>query len=73
MLRFAAHLPDPAVGLAPVLERALDLAADDRPGAIVERSLDSEWMYTESSSAPHTSCWRWLYAPLPMRTGRAPS
>ena len=25
---------------------------------------------TESRSIPHTSCWCWSYAPLPMRTGR---
>ncbi len=36
MLRLASHLPHAAVGLAPVLERALDLAAQDRPHPVVE-------------------------------------
>jgi hypothetical protein len=31
VLGIPAHLPDPAVGLAPVLHRALDLVDDDRP------------------------------------------
>ena len=37
MLGLAADLPDPAVGLAPVLDRRLDLALEDRPHALVER------------------------------------
>ena len=47
-----------------------------RPSATCGRRVGratSVWMYTESSTAPQTSCWRWSYAPLPMRTGRAPS
>ena len=31
------------------------------------------WRNTESSSAPHTSCWAWPCAALPMRTGLASS
>ena len=34
MLGLAAHLPDAAVGLAPVVDRALDLAHEDRPDAL---------------------------------------
>ena len=37
MLRLAADLPDAAVGLAPVLDRGLHLALEDRPHALVER------------------------------------
>ena len=36
VLRLAAHLPDAPVRLAPVLERALDLAHEDRPEPLVE-------------------------------------
>ena len=36
VLRLAAHLPHAAVGLAPVRERRLDLALEDRPDAVVE-------------------------------------
>ena len=36
MLRLATHLPDAAVGFAPVLERRVDLAREQRPEAIVE-------------------------------------
>ena len=40
VLRLAAHLPDAAVGLAPVLQRRLDLLDEDRPdplGQVVAR------------------------------------
>ena len=36
VLHLAAHFPDPAVGLLPVLDRALDLAEEDRPEPLVE-------------------------------------
>ena len=37
MLGLAAHLPDAAVGLAPVRERRLDLGAEHRPDALGQR------------------------------------
>ena len=37
MLRVAAHLPDAAVGLAPVGDRRLDLLLEDRPHALGQR------------------------------------
>ena len=36
MPRLAAHLPDPAVGLTPVLERRVDLAREQLPEAVVQ-------------------------------------
>ena len=57
VLGLAAHLPDPAVGLAPVRDRLLDLVAQDRPEAVgqpvarlrvqVER-VDSFYLHTKS-------------------------
>jgi hypothetical protein len=37
VLWLAADLPDPAVRLAPVDDRGLDLALEDRPHALIER------------------------------------
>ena len=37
MLGLAADLPDPPVWVAPVLDRGLDLALEDRPDLLVER------------------------------------
>src|SRR5439155_24320062 len=36
MPRLAAHLPDPAIRLAPMVDRRLDLADEDRPDTLVE-------------------------------------
>ena len=36
VLQLTAHLPDPGIGLAPVLQRLADLLVQDRPDAVVE-------------------------------------
>ena len=47
----AAHLPDAAVGLAPVLDRALDLPFEDRPDA-ARRAGRATWCGCRPSRAP---------------------
>ena len=71
MLRLATHLPDAAIGLAPVLDGLLDLALSTGHKVSGICSRDLACRYTESSIEPHMSCCIWSYAPLPIRTGRA--
>ena len=48
----AAHLPDPAVGLTPVLERRVHLAREDLPEAVVQAIARARMEPTESRNTP---------------------
>ena len=70
MLELTAHLPDPGIGLTPVLQRLADLLVQDLPDTVVQAVGCPEVKVDRVEQAPQTSCCFCAYAALPIRTGR---